>query len=111
MWHAVVLMAAIAAAACGGLSPAAQSGAINVVAGENFWGSIATQLGGTHAVVQSVVTDPNADPHEYESSTQDARAFADANLVVLNGAGYDDWGQKLLDSNPAAGRHVLNVAV
>ena len=110
MWRALVLPVAIAAAACGGLSPAAQSGAINVVAGENFWGSIATQLGGTHAVVQSVVTDPNADPHEYESSTQDARAFADANLVVLNGAGYDDWGRKLLDANPSAGRHVLTVA-
>src|SRR5579864_3769538 len=110
MWRALVLTAAIAAAACGGLSPAAQSGGISVAAGENFWGSIAAQLGGTHAVVQSVVTDPNADPHEYESSTQDARAFADANLVVLSGAGYDDWGRKLLDANPSAGRHVLTVA-
>ncbi len=60
--------------------------------------------------VQSVVSDPNADPHEYESSANDARAFADANLVILNGAGYDDWGQKLIDANPASGRVVLNVA-
>lgn len=56
------------------------------------------------------MTDPNADPHEYESSTQDARAFADARLVILNGAGYDDWGQKLLDANPASGRTVVTVA-
>ncbi len=60
--------------------------------------------------VASIVSDPNADPHEYESSTQDARAFADAGLVLLNGAGYDDWGQKLLDANPADDRTVLNVA-
>ncbi|HET7420881.1 MAG TPA: zinc ABC transporter substrate-binding protein [Candidatus Dormibacteraeota bacterium] len=83
---------------------------IPVVAAENFWGSLAGQLGGSRASVQSVVTDPNADPHEYESSIADARAFADAGLVILNGAGYDDWGQKLLDANPASGRRVVNVA-
>lgn len=99
------------AVACG--SPGASSSspsAINVVAGENFWGSIAAQLGGAKVNVQSVVTDPNADPHEYESSANDARAFAEAGLVILNGAGYDDWGKKLLDANPASGRHVLTVA-
>jgi zinc/manganese transport system substrate-binding protein len=83
---------------------------MQVVAGENFWGSIAAQLGGKHASVTSVVTDPNADPHEYESNTSDARAFAQANYVILNGAGYDDWGQKLLDANPVDGRKVLTVA-
>jgi zinc/manganese transport system substrate-binding protein len=56
------------------------------------------------------VSDPNADPHEYESSTNDARAFADAGLVILNGAGYDDWGQKLLAANPSSHRQVLTVA-
>jgi zinc/manganese transport system substrate-binding protein len=81
-----------------------------VVAGENFWGSIAAQLGGSKANVQSVVSDPNADPHEYESSTNDARAFADAELVILNGAGYDDWGQKLLAANPSSQRQVVAVA-
>ena len=97
------------AAACGS-STAAQSGTINVVAGQNFWGSIALHLGGTKVNVQSVVTDPNTDPHEYESSANDARAFADAGLVILNGAGYDAWGQKLLDANPSSHRQVLNVA-
>ncbi len=86
------------------------AGPIQVVAAENFWGSIAVQLGGSRVSVQSVLTDPNADPHEYESSVADARAFADAALVILNGAGYDGWGQKLLDANPAAGRQVLDVA-
>jgi zinc/manganese transport system substrate-binding protein len=96
--------------ACGSSSRATSSGTINVVAGENFWGSIAAQLGGSKVNVHSVVTDPNADPHEYESNTTDARAFADARLVILNGAGYDDWGQKLLDANASNQRTVLNVA-
>jgi zinc/manganese transport system substrate-binding protein len=98
-------------AACG--APAAGPGAgqpLQVIAGENFWGSIAAQLGGTHATVTSVVTNPNTDPHEYESSATDARAFATADYVILNGAGYDDWGQKLLSANPSSSRKLLTVA-
>src|SRR6202140_613747 len=107
---AVCVLVALAWA-CGGPAPSNQlSSAISVIAGENFWGSIALQLGGSRVSVQSVVTDPNADPHEYESSTTDARAFAEADLVILNGAGYDDWGQKLLDANSSSHRTVLNIA-
>jgi len=104
-----LLIVVLTLAACGSQQPAA-SAAIRVVAGENFWGSLASELGGTKVSVQSVVSDPNADPHEYESSSADARAFADARLVILNGAGYDTWGQKLLDANPSSGRRVLTVA-
>jgi zinc/manganese transport system substrate-binding protein len=98
------------AAACGSPAPTAQSGALNVVAGQNFWGSVATQLGGSRVNVQSVVTDPNADPHEYESNTNDARAFAEADLVILNGGGYDVWGDKLLAANASGHRQVFKVA-
>jgi zinc/manganese transport system substrate-binding protein len=99
-----------AAAACSAPTTTAHAGSLNVVAGENFWGSIAVQLGGSKVNVLSVVTDPNADPHEYASNTNDARAFADADLVILNGAGYDDWGQKLLDANSSSHRQVLKIA-
>ncbi|MHB8588527.1 MAG: metal ABC transporter solute-binding protein, Zn/Mn family [Candidatus Dormibacteraceae bacterium] len=104
------LVVALAMGACGGSTPVAPTGSIKVVAGQNFWGSIATQLGGSKASVQSVVSDPNADPHEYETNTNDARAFADADLVILNGAGYDDWGNKLLAANPSSHRTVLIAA-
>ncbi len=106
-----LLTLAVFATACGSTATGAgQATVLKVVAGQNFWGSIAAQLGGSKANIQSVVTDPNADPHSYESSSADARAFAEANLVILNGAGYDDWGQKLLDANPSSTRQVLNVA-
>ena len=81
-----------------------------MVAGENFWASIAAQLGGSKVSVHSVVSDPNADPHEYETTTDDARAFADADLVILNGAGYDGWGSKLLAASPRLLRQSINVA-
>jgi zinc/manganese transport system substrate-binding protein len=107
---AIVVMIASVACAGGGSTNGSNGSVLQVVAGQNFWGSIASQLGGSKANVQSVVTDPNADPHEYESNTNDARAFSNANLVILNGAGYDDWGQKLLAASPNQSRKVLVVA-
>jgi zinc/manganese transport system substrate-binding protein len=87
-----------------------QTGPIRIVAAENFWGSLASQLGGTKVTVTSIVSDPNADPHEYEVNATDARDFATANYVILNGAGYDSWGNKLLAASPNSTRKVLNVA-
>lgn len=93
------------------LSPvSAKTTVLKVVAGENFWGSLASQLGGRLVQVTSIVTDPNADPHEYESNSADARAFAQARYVVINGAGYDQWANRLLSAQSAPGRRVLNVA-
>ena len=86
------------------------SGTIQIVAGENFWGSLVSQLGGSHVHVTDVVSDPNADPHEYSSNTNTARAFASANYVILNGAGYDSWGDKLLSASSNNNRKVLRVA-
>jgi zinc/manganese transport system substrate-binding protein len=98
-------------AACGAPPVGARSGnTLQVIAGENFWGSIAAQLGGSQVSVTSIVTNPSTDPHEYESSATDARAFATADYVILNGAGYDDWGQKLLAANPSQGRKLVSVA-
>ena len=108
----VLIGAALSAvlASCGAPAGGSTNGKLQVVAGENFWGTIAAQLGGSHVTVTSIVTNPNTDPHEYESSAVDARAFATADYVILNGAGYDDWGQKLLSGNPSQSRKVLTVA-
>ena len=82
---------------------------MQVVAAENFWGSIAAQVGGSHVKVVSIITDPNADPHSYEPTSQDARTVADAQYVIYNGVGYDAWMDKLLAANPSASRQELNV--
>ena len=83
---------------------------LQVVAAENFWGSLVSQLGGTHVQVLSIVTDPNADPHEYESNSANAQAIANAALVIVNGAGYDDWALKLIAAENSPHQLVLNVA-
>jgi zinc/manganese transport system substrate-binding protein len=107
---AVILLLGLAIAVSHrhGLSPAANH-KLQIVAAENFWGSLASQLGGNRVQVTSIVSDPNADPHEYESNTTDARRIATANYVILNGVGYDSWANKLLGAQPEAGRKVLTI--
>lgn len=96
-----------AGAPAGGASPG--GGKVQVVAAENFWGSIATQLGGDHATVTSIITNPDADPHDYEPTPADGREIATAQYVVVNNVGYDPWAQKLIDANPAPSRAELSV--
>ena len=83
---------------------------VQIVAAENFWGSLISQLGGAHVQVLSIVTDPNADPHEYESNTADAQAITDANYVIVNGAGYDNWATKIIGASNNQNQKILNVA-
>ncbi|MYT30410.1 MULTISPECIES: zinc ABC transporter substrate-binding protein [unclassified Streptomyces] len=82
---------------------------IQVVAGENFWGSIASQLGGSHVKVTSIITNPDTDPHDYEPTAADARTVAGAQYAIVNGIGYDAWADKLLAANPGSGRTELKV--
>jgi zinc/manganese transport system substrate-binding protein len=102
-----VALTGFAVSACGAL-PRAASG-VNVVAAENFWGSIASQLAGTRATVQSIIVNPATDPHSYEPTAADARAIATSGLVIVNGVGYDPWAPRLLAANPVAGRRTLTV--
>ena len=83
---------------------------LHVVAAENFWGSLVTQIGGNDVSVTTIVTDPNADPHDYEATPADARAVSDADYVILNGVGYDAWGDKLVSASTNPSRKVLKIA-
>jgi zinc/manganese transport system substrate-binding protein len=82
---------------------------VQVAVAENFWGSIVEQLAGPDVPVSSIIANPNADPHDYEPTAEDARTIATARYVVQNGIGYDAWAQKLIDANPMSDRVVLDV--
>jgi zinc/manganese transport system substrate-binding protein len=106
----VAFVMAISAAHAQPAEPAAPTKPITVVAAENFYGDIARQIGGAQVAVTNILTNPDQDPHEFEASPSTARAFADAAVVIVNGAGYDGWAQKLLATSPAASRAVIVVA-
>ena len=82
---------------------------MRVVAAENFWGSIAAQLGGDRVRVTSIVTRPDTDPHTYEATPADARAVATARYVIVNGVGYDAWANRLAQAGSRSDRSVLDV--
>jgi zinc/manganese transport system substrate-binding protein len=94
----------------GPTSSAAAAAPINVVASTNVWGDIAKQIGGDHVNVTSIMSDPNADPHQYEADAKTAAALSKAQFVIENGLGYDDFTDKLLAASPNPGRVVLNAA-
>jgi zinc/manganese transport system substrate-binding protein len=105
---ALASLISLSPAPASAVAEASSGTVIHVVAAENFWGSIASQIGGKHVEVTSIITNPNADPHSYEPTPTDAKKLAAARLVIENGVGYDPWVPKLLaadQGNPT----VLNV--
>jgi zinc/manganese transport system substrate-binding protein len=83
---------------------------VRLVAAENFYGAIAAQVGGARVAVTSILNNPGQDPHLFEASPTMARQIADARIVILNGAGYDPWMDKLLRASPRPERIVIDVA-
>jgi zinc/manganese transport system substrate-binding protein len=119
---ALVVAAALTVAGCstssgGGEGRAGGSGAgspgsgtvIQVAASINAWGSILSQLGGTHVNETSIITNPDTDPHDYEPTPKDGTVIAGSQLFVENGIGYDSWAAKSLAASPDSSRLVINV--
>jgi zinc/manganese transport system substrate-binding protein len=105
----IVAGLAVLTAACGLSGGGSASGKVEVVAAENFWGSVAAQVGGDKVHVVSIIANPDTDPHDYEAKPDDAKKIAVANYVIVNGAGYDPWAPKLLAANPVNGRQTLDI--
>jgi zinc/manganese transport system substrate-binding protein len=102
---AMALSGVLMLAGCAGGSTSASSqasassaGMIKVVASTNVWGDIASRIGGDQVEVTSIIDDPNKDPHEYQASSRNQLALSQAQLVVENGGGYDDFVDTMLQS-------------
>jgi zinc/manganese transport system substrate-binding protein len=96
--------------ALGQSSPAHSEDRISVVAAENFYGDIARQIGGDRVAVLSIMSNPDQDPHLFETTPAVVRQLAAARIVVLNGANYDPWMEKLMAAAPRADRTVISAA-
>ncbi len=104
----IVLAVALLVSACG--SSTGAGGKLDVVAAENVYGSIASQIGGPHVSVTSLLTSPSADPHLFEPGTSSGLAVADAKVVLQNGLGYDAFMTRLENSAPSKSRSVVTMA-
>ncbi|GAB4079563.1 zinc ABC transporter solute-binding protein [Modestobacter muralis] len=87
------------ASAAGASSPSSSGEGVSVVASTDVYGAIVSAIAGDDVEVTSIIDDPSADPHSYEANTRTQLAVADADLVVANGGGYDDFMGTLLSSS------------
>jgi zinc/manganese transport system substrate-binding protein len=92
------------------MATAGQDSKLSVVAAENFYGDIAQQIGGERVDVTSILSNPNQDPHLFETTPTIVRQIAAARIVIFNGANYDAWMDKLLNVARQAERTVVTVA-
>ncbi|MBZ9707529.1 zinc ABC transporter substrate-binding protein [Mesorhizobium sp. B2-1-8] len=83
---------------------------LNIVAAENFYGDLARQIGGSHVAVTSILSNPDDDPHLFETSPSTARTIADAKVIIYNGADYDPWMDKLLAASSKPDRTAIVAA-
>jgi zinc/manganese transport system substrate-binding protein len=91
-------------------STRAADGKLSVVAAENFYGDVAHQIGGDDVAVASIMSNPDQDPHLFETTPGVVKQIASAQIVILNGADYDPWMDKLLKASPKPGRTAIVVA-
>lgn len=102
---AIPFLAALAAIVTAPLS----ADPIKIVAAENFYGGVARQVV-PEAEVTSILSNPNQDPHEFQTDAATAAAVAQADVVIYSGIGYDDWMERLLASGGKPGRVAIKVA-
>jgi zinc/manganese transport system substrate-binding protein len=99
----------LAAVAAAGLAAPAFAAPVKVVAAENFYGDMASQIGGANVAVTSILSNPDDDPHLFEASPETAKALSDAKIVIVNGVDYDPWMEKLLSAHKAPTRKEIVV--
>src|SRR6204780_898125 len=92
------------------LSAPAFADPVKIVAAENFYGDIASQIGGANVAATSILSNPDDDPHLFEASPDTAKALTDAKIVIVNGVDYDPWMEKLPTAHKAPDRKEIIVA-
>ncbi len=110
MTKILFIVAAAALSFAAPLAAAHAAGAvIKAIGVENEYADVVSQIGGKFVQVQALESDPNVDPHSFEANPSVARSVAAADLIVLNGVGYDDWTDKIMSATPRPKRKVINV--
>ncbi len=105
---AAVVATAVAASATGATA-APNDGKIIAVGAENEYADVIGQVGGEYVQATALMSNPNTDPHSFEASIAVAREVGNAQLVVQNGIGYDDFMNSIESASPSSARTVINV--
>lgn len=82
----------------------------NIVAAENFYGELAKEIGGNNVNVQSIINNPDADPHLFTTSPATSKSLSQANIIIYNGADYDNWMEQMLTNVDKNKVMIINVS-
>ena len=96
--------------ASNGIVKAITKNSINIVAAENFYGQVAKEIGGNNVKVQSIITNPDADPHLFATSVTISKSLDRAQIIIYNGANYDSWMEQIIKSLKNKSIIIINVA-
>ncbi len=94
---AAFLFAACIGGATDGPSGTPSSGALRIVATTTVFADMVRNVGGDRVTVDSIIPS-GAGPEDYEPKPDAARRLADADLIVSNGVGLDDFLDELIDA-------------
>lgn len=94
----LVVLGIIGLAACGNQTKKSTQ-KISVVSSLDLYAEPAQKILGKYGAVTSLINSTSIDPHDYTATTNDAKTTAQADVAIMNGAGYDAWLQKLVASN------------
>ena len=89
--------------------PASAQAPIKAVATFSILGDLLAEVAGDK-VELSVVVGPDIDAHAYQPRPTDARALADAKVLVSNGLGFEGWIDRLAKAAPFKGKAIVATA-
>ncbi|MES0361270.1 MAG: metal ABC transporter substrate-binding protein [Anaerolineales bacterium] len=92
----IILTACQASAPSAGVEPVEDSG-IKVLVVESFLADIAQNIAGDRLDVEILIP-PGADPHTFQPTPQDVAKIANSQVLIINGAGLEEWLQEVLDN-------------
>ncbi|HUG56963.1 MAG TPA: metal ABC transporter substrate-binding protein [Candidimonas sp.] len=79
---------------------------LRVVASFSILGDMVKEIGGERVSLTTVVG-PNADAHSFEPTPKDAKALAQAQVLVINGLDFEGWLPRLVQASGFKGMQVL----
>jgi zinc/manganese transport system substrate-binding protein len=109
---AMAAATAVLATACSSATAAGNTGgtaSITAIGAENEYANVIQQIGGKYVQVTAIMSNPNTDPHTFEASPAVAREISNADLIVQNGVGYDQWATDIEKAVPASSRKIVDV--
>jgi zinc/manganese transport system substrate-binding protein len=83
------------------------AGPVQIVAAENVYGGVASQIGGPYVQVTSILNNPQQDPHFFTSSPAIGKSVTHADIIIYNGLGYDPWIEKMIAATESKNKHIL----